>query len=109
VSRWPAPQQFARIRLLYQVLGAGGRGFPNQRISADWSAPEPRRVSAAAQVSRQSSEQRRLYTTRLRDARGGLEALQQMAKGQTAVKLPGEDLPGERTTIRSFAPKKSAP
>src|SRR5262249_45204629 len=39
-----------------------------------------------------SSEQRRLDATRSCDAGGGLEALQQMAKGHPAVELAGEDL-----------------
>src|SRR6516225_1379054 len=37
------------------VLGTGGTRVSNQRISADWSAPEPRRVSAASQLSRQAA------------------------------------------------------
>ena len=50
------------------VLGTGGTRVSNQWISADWSAPEPRRVSAAAQLSRQVASK---GASKLRQRRSG--------------------------------------
>jgi hypothetical protein len=58
---------------------------PILRVSAGFQ-PRAEGLSCRTGIAT-SSEQRRLYTTHLRDARGGFETLQQMAKGEPAVEL----------------------